>query len=128
MYTLDYINVTKLSFTKAYIIVTYRHMFVSNTTANLEFEYENNAVHFKKHIGETFYEFIVCKIKDQFHIVTHVLKLGDNFSQNIQIFTVSTNESDLMSDLIYITSDMIPEDQKPEVAESVFSRIRQLVS
>lgn len=103
-------------------------MFVSNISAKLEFEYENNAVHFKKHIGDMFYEFLVCKIKDQFHIVTHVLQLGDSFNQKIEIFTVSASQSDLMNDLIYITSDMIPEDQKPEVAESVFSKIRQLVS
>lgn len=103
-------------------------MFVDRLNTTLEFEYENNAIQFKKHINGTFFEFIVCKIKDQFHVTTHVLTLGDSFSQNIQIFTLSAQESNLMNDLIYITSEMVPEQNKPEVAEEVFSKLLQLVT
>lgn len=103
-------------------------MFVSQINSELEFEYENNAIHFKKHVNGTFYEFIVCKIKDQFHITTHVLTLGDAFSQQIQIFTVNTQESEFTNNLIYITSEAIPEENKPEVAEEVFFSLLQLVT
>lgn len=86
---------------------------------NLTYEFGKNVLRVQNRIGDTFYDFIVCKIGNKPVVSAYKTTLGDMFSQNYGIFDLEEGSR--------LAIDMDKVGKNKEMAKLIFHRLRKLV-